>query len=343
MPRTIVIAWWLFASTALLGIVLRPWVGDALFVTRYTGYVLPWLVVGLAPGAAWAWVTHRRPLAAMLALAAVAIAALHARHFLPRRAAPPAGAVVLEVMSYNVWSNNDDVPRMARVIREQRPDILLLQEIEPKVLARLTAALADVYGPAAQHVAYDPALLQAVVSRHPIESWASMEEPAQTLAAVIRTPGGPITVFDSHPLRTGGWRDRYAQIASLLTDRVRATPGPVIVGGDFNAPERSEPYALLSSALRNAHDAAGFGFGFTYPSSALRPLGVPLFPVVRIDHLFFNDRFVALRAGTIADSGGSDHRPVFATLALRAGAPPTPPTRRPASPSPRRAAAPGSR
>jgi hypothetical protein len=29
--------------------------------------------------------------------------------------------------------------------------------------------------------------------------------------------------------------------------------------------------------------------------------------------------FVAVRAGTIDDSGGSDHRPVFAELALRAG------------------------
>jgi vancomycin resistance protein VanJ len=338
MPRSVVtIAWWLVAWTALLGVVLRPWVGDALVLTRYIGYVMPWLLVALAPGAAWAWLTHRRPLAGILALTAVAIAALHARHFLPRRTAPPDGAVVLDFMSYNVWSLNEDVAAMARVIRERRPDVLLLQEIEPKVLVRLTAALADLYGPSAAHVAYDPELLQAIVSRHPIESWTSLERTAQALAAVIRTPGGPVTVFDVHALRTGGWRERYAELDALLRESVLATPGPVILGGDFNAPERSQPYALLASALRNAHDAAGFGFGFTYPASGLRPLGLPLFPLVRIDHLFFNDGFVALRAGTIEDSGGSDHRPVFATLALRTSA------EAPRASVPPRAAAPGSR
>jgi vancomycin resistance protein VanJ len=48
-------------------------------------------------------------------------------------------------------------------------------------------------------------------------------------------------------------------------------------------------------------------------------LGVlPVFPVVRIDHVFSSRELVALRAETLQDSGGSDHRPVLAVLALRA-------------------------
>jgi endonuclease/exonuclease/phosphatase (EEP) superfamily protein YafD len=122
-----------------------------------------------------------------------------------------------------------------------------------------------------------------------------------------------------HPLRLGGWRDRYSRIAALLEEDVLAENGPVILAGDFNAPDRSQMYGMVSSKLANAHGERGFGFGFTYPAFVRSPFGpVPAVPLVRIDHIFFTDHFVAVRAGTIDDSGGSDHRPVFAELAIRA-------------------------
>jgi endonuclease/exonuclease/phosphatase (EEP) superfamily protein YafD len=152
-----------------------------------------------------------------------------------------------------------------------------------------------------------------------------MKEKGQAQKVVLRLPGGPITVFNVHPLRTGGWQHRYRQIASLLEEEVFREKTPVILGGDFNAPDHSQLYELVAGRLKNAHREAGFGFGFTYPSSEVRAFG--LFrapPVVRIDHIFFSDRFVALRAGTIDKSGGSDHRPVFAELGLKPSTPDDP-------------------
>ena len=321
MRRILVTAWWLLGSTVLAGLVLRRWFGDELFVTRYTGYVMPWLLLGLVPGAAWACTRRRWPLAATLGALAATIVAVHAPLFRSRPPAAARAAIALKVMSYNTWSRNLDATRIANVVLRHRPDVLLLQEIRADVLARLVDAVSGLYGGSPVHLVYDPKLLQAIVSRYPLEPSASLAPKGNAQRAVVRSPTGRITVFNVHPLRLGGWRDRYSQIAALLREDVLPETGPVILGGDFNAPDRSQLYAMVSNELVNAHGERGLGFGFTYPAFIVSPLGpVPAVPLVRIDHLFFTHHFVAVRAGTIDDSGGSDHRPVFAELALRASA-----------------------
>jgi vancomycin resistance protein VanJ len=313
---------WLFGATVLAGVALRFSIGDASFITRYTGYVMPWLLVALVPGAVWAWVTRSRALSAILGASSVLILAVHVPAF--RRHQPPApeSETRLTVMSYNTWSSNHDDRRIAGVVLRHAPDLLLLQETPPEVFERLLANLRDLYGGSPVHWAHESAILQAVISRHPLESSVSMEEKGNAQKVVVLLPEGPVTVFNVHPLRSGGWRHRYGQIASLIEEDVLHARTPVILGGDFNSPEHSQLYRYIAGRLANAHREAGFGFGFTYPSSAVRWLDrIPAFPMVRIDHIFFDERFVAIRAGTIEDSGGSDHRPVFAELALTGEAP----------------------
>jgi vancomycin resistance protein VanJ len=312
---------WLCGATVLAGLGLRPAFGDELFVTRYTAYVMPWLVVGLLPGAAWALRARRWALAAVLGVSATLIVVIHAPLFRPRPALSPPPAESLEVMSYNTWSKNADERRIAGVIRAQAPDIVLLQEIPPEVFERLREALRDLYGGRAVHWAYDPEIRQAVLSRHLVEPRASMAEKGQAQQVVVHSPAGPITVFNVHPLRTGGWRNRYRQIAALLEEDVLQERLPVIFAGDLNVNEHSQLYGLVTRRLENAHDAAGFGFGFTYPSAVRVLATFPAPPMARIDHIFFSEHFVALRAGTLEDAGGSDHRPVFAEMILQQPAP----------------------
>jgi endonuclease/exonuclease/phosphatase (EEP) superfamily protein YafD len=321
MARILVSAWWLFGTTVLAGLVLRRWSGDELYVTRYTGYVMPWLLLGLVPGAAFALRMRRWALAALLAASATTIVVIHAPLFRSRPALPSSPTTELSVMSYNTWSRNTDARRIADVILRHRPDVLLLQEIPKDVFARLIDGLVELYDGSPVHFVYDTNLLQAIVSRHPLDSPARLKHKGNAQKAVLRAPGGPITLFNVHPLRLGGWRDRYSRIAALLEEDVLAEHGPVILAGDFNAPDGSQLYGLVSSKLASAHGERGFGFGFTYPAFVRSPFGpVPAVPLVRIDHIFFTDHFVALRAGTIEDSGGSDHRPVLAELALHAAA-----------------------
>jgi endonuclease/exonuclease/phosphatase (EEP) superfamily protein YafD len=307
---------WLFGAAVAAGLALRPALGDALFLTRYTGYVMPWLSVGLLPGAACAWWARRRALAAVLGVSTAVVLGIHAPLFRPRAVVVPSGPT-LEVMSYNTWSRNADAARIARVIRAERPDVLLLQEIPPEVFERVSEALRDLYGESPLHSAYDPWIQQAVLSRYPVEGRASMARKGQTQRVVLRSPLGPIAIFNVHPLRTGGWQQRYGQIAALLEEEILREPSPVILAGDFNVTDRSQLYGLLAGHLENAHDVAGFGFGFTYPARVRVRATVPALPMARIDHVFFSRPLVAVRAGTLGDSGGSDHRPVVAVLGRR--------------------------
>jgi endonuclease/exonuclease/phosphatase (EEP) superfamily protein YafD len=310
-------ALWCFGTLVLAGLVLRGAVGDALLVTRYTGYVMPWLVLALVPGAALAARGGRRWLAAILSLGAALVAVHHASLFRYRPPiATPSSALPLRVVSYNTWSLNGDDARIAGVVLELRPDVLLLQEISPEVFQRVLERLRA--RESQLHASYDPGLMQAVVSRHPVEPRPSLRHKGQAQHVVVRSPAGPIAVYNVHPLRSGGWQQRYGQVAALLEEEILLESGPVLVGGDFNVTPQSQMYLLLSRHLRNAHEEAGSGLGFTFPSSAVRALGLlPLTPLLRIDHVFVSGHFLALRAGTVGDSGGSDHRPVFAELALR--------------------------
>jgi vancomycin resistance protein VanJ len=317
--RIVLSAGWLAASALLAALLLHNASGDELRLARYTGYLMPWLLLGIVPGAAWAWWARSHALAWVLALSASLVVAAHVPEVhVPAATGPrPAPGQALSVMSYNTWSRNGDDREIARVVLRSAPDLVLLQEIPRPVFERLLGNLGDLYGGRTVHAAYEPAVQQAVVSRYPLGPSTVLEEKGRAQKVVLRTPAGPITVFNVHPLRERGWKHRYEQMAALLEEEVLREPNPVIVAGDVNAPEHSEVYALVASRLENAHRAAGSGFGFTYPAPGRRVLRVvPAFPVVRIDHVFFSRHLVALRSEVLDDPGGSDHLPILAVLAL---------------------------
>lgn len=330
IPRVFWAGCWLLGVAVLAVIVLRVPAGDDLVVTRYAGYLLPWLLAGLLPGLLAACAARRWALAAVFGVSTAVILATYSPLLLPRTARPHPAAGRLDVMSYNTWTENHDAGRVARVVMEQKPDVLLLQEVEPDFFARLLARLHNLYGGAALYRAYEPRIQQALISRFPIESDASLSHHGEVQRVVLRPPLGPVTVFNVHLQRGDAWWRRYRQLEAILEEEVLPERGPVILGGDFNAPDQSQPYKLAARWLRNAHWDAGRGFGFTYPSPEAHPFDVvPLPPLVRIDHIFFSRHFVARRAGTISDSGGSDHLPVFAEIEvaparLRSARSPTP-------------------
>jgi vancomycin resistance protein VanJ len=305
---------WLFGLVVLAGVTLRQLTGDEIFLGRYTGYVMPWLGLGLGPIAAAAAASRRPALAVVACASLVAIVATHVARPRPPAARPVSGTP-LAVMSFNTWSRNDRADLIAALVRRHQPDLLLVQEIRPEVFAVLLAELRGLYGGAAVHHVFSREILQGIVTRHPIQSWAVLKAEGQALKAVVRAPSGPITVYNVHVMRQGGWRSKRAQISALLDREVLRQDTPVVVGGDFNAPEHSEPYALLARHLANAHDVAGAGLGFTFPTPAVRLFGVlPVLSMVRLDHVFFGGKLAAIRAGTIEDHAGSDHRPVYADL-----------------------------
>ncbi len=315
---------WLFSFSLLLIIfLLRWWPGDQLLIVRVVNYSMPWLLILLVPSLLAASIADRKLLAVTLALSTIFIVIAHAKLFINKKQEISIGYPIIKVMSYNVWSRNLDLPGTVRVIEQANPDILLVQELTPANFEKISKSLSNLFPAAVGSVTYDAKTFLATFSRYPLTPLPmTIKGPVQK--TVIQTPAGPVTVFNVHFLRTvlrhrSNWQRLTIQIKTVISEEIARTSGPLIIGGDFNTTDQTQTYRLVSDRLRNAHREAGYGFGFTFPAPSRKLKGrITLPPLVRIDHLFYNDKLVAHRAGTLSDAGGSDHFPIIAEFLLTA-------------------------
>lgn len=87
---------------------------------------------------------------------------------------------------------------------------------------------------------------------------------------------------------------------------------PLVLAGDFNMPSDSNVYRAVWGDLENAFDAAGFGFGYTFPCTTERfwPPGTPF---MRIDHILASSDW-QIDECRVGSGNGSDHRLITAVL-----------------------------
>ncbi len=70
---------------------------------------------------------------------------------------------------------------------------------------------------------------------------------------------------------------------------IQSISTPVVVAGDMNSTDRHEVYTLLTSQLIDAHRAAGWDFGHTYPAFTWYFRKLPIIPrQVRIDMILYS-------------------------------------------------------
>jgi endonuclease/exonuclease/phosphatase (EEP) superfamily protein YafD len=82
---------------------------------------------------------------------------------------------------------------------------------------------------------------------------------------------------------------------------------PVILAGDFNTPPAGQIYQSLLGSFGDSFAERGLGWGYTFQSNR---------PLLRIDYIFHSRQWDVVRC-EVGLERGSDHRPVFAELALR--------------------------
>ena len=102
-----------------------------------------------------------------------------------------------------------------------------------------------------------------------------------------------------------------------LRGLVQAESDPVIIAGDLNSADPSRVCATLREAgLRDAFDAGGRGYGYTYGHFLLHHR-LPWLRLswMRIDHIMLSPRLRAWRCW-VGTSKASDHRPVIADFSL---------------------------
>lgn len=100
---------------------------------------------------------------------------------------------------------------------------------------------------------------------------------------------------------------RWEQMSRLMELLGESSDLPVLIGGDFNMPSDSPMMTWLRSRFSFAYEDAGWGYGFTRPSTH---------PWIRIDHLLASPEWAFTRC-RIGPDLGSDHLPLIAEAVLR--------------------------
>lgn len=224
------------------------------------------------------------------------------------------GSQCFTALALNVKMDNTEYDRVARLIAQQNPDVLLLMEPNAKWLTALDEVLSAY--PRRLDKPLDNYYGMALASRVPVVSArmvANTSANTPTLYATLRLVNGASTEFVGlHPRppipgqSTKTRDENISRAGSVTPDRL----AEVVVMGDFN----DVPWSRTTRKFvrDGGYNDPRIGRG-TYPTfPATRTwLGWPL------DQLMVKNA-VSVKSFEVLDDVGSDHRPVKATLCVAA-------------------------
>ncbi|MFK8908969.1 endonuclease/exonuclease/phosphatase family protein [Streptomyces sp. YS-3] len=225
----------------------------------------------------------------------------------------------LTLVSHNVDAGNPDPAGTARDLAACGADVLALEEITPQAKPLYEKELATTYP-------YHTVLgTVGLWSRLPLSDTRPVDvamdygplaatKPAavklaynRALRTTVTTGHGPLAVYVAHlgsvrVLPSGFWTGSRDRGAKALAGALAAERNErVVLLGDLNGTTDDRAFDGVTGRLRSAQDAAGKGFGFSWPAK---------FPMVRIDQILV--RGVEPRSAWVLPATGSDHRPVAA-------------------------------
>ncbi|MFJ6562528.1 endonuclease/exonuclease/phosphatase family protein [Streptomyces sp. NPDC091412] len=310
----------LAAAALLLGLLmlLHAQITDRGGLGSLVETFLPWFglfIPVLLIGALW-----RRSASAMAALLLPGVVWLNLfGGLLGDRSRPGSDLTVAE---QNVNADNPDPAGTARGLAASGADVLALVELTPQATGTYEKELAKAYP---YHTVQGTVGLWSKLplsDTRPVDIETDYGPLADTkpvdvklahnraLRTTVATDHGPLTVYVAHlgsvrlMPRNGYWtvsRDRGAQ---ALGKAVAADPSErVVLLGDLNGTMDDRAFAGITSQMHSAQDAAGNGFGFTWPAR---------FPVVRIDQILV--RGVEPESSWVLPATGGDHLPVAAGI-----------------------------
>lgn len=279
---------------------------------------LPWFglfVPVLLAGALW-----RRSTAAVAALLLPVTVWLNLFGGLLSDKSHPGGD--LTVASHNVGADNPDPVGTARDLAVSGADVLALEELDEQARGTYERELAKVYP---YHTVQGTVGLW---SRLPLSDTRPVDiamdagpladtKPAdvklaynRALRTTVTTDHGPLAVYVAHlgsvrvNPRVGFWTDTRDRNARALAKAVAAEQNKrMVLLGDLNGTLDDRALAGITSKLHSAQDAAGDGFGFTWPAK---------FPMARIDQILV--RGVEPKSSRVLPATSSDHLPVAAGI-----------------------------
>ncbi|MDM7853691.1 endonuclease/exonuclease/phosphatase family protein [Cellulomonas alba] len=269
------------------------------------------LAAGVVLGVPW---LRRRvlPLGLVLVLGGLAQAAVLAGRTVGQQPGGAASGDGLVVLAFNT-ADVVDAPTLARLVEQQRADVVALPETSRSTTARTAALLGE---------AGRPMVVESGASTVPWIQGTTM------LVSAALAPGPPTTVS----LPVGGVQvaaeggvlvaghttspTARSQMAAwradtrALAQTCAAQPGAV-VAGDFNA-------TLDHPGLRDLGPCVDAAAAVGRASSGSWPASAPTWLAAPIDHVLVDGRAWWVESfAVLARTGGSDHRPVVAHLVRR--------------------------
>ena len=235
-------------------------------------------------------------------------------------------------MTYNIHSGigtdeRYDLERIRRVIADERPDIVALQEVECGLSRSSSddqpAALADTLRLAAhfcsarrvEQGSFGLAVLSPfeVLQHQQYDlTYSPHHEPRFCQRVDLRVaPGAVLHVFNCHLGLAA--RERAFQRERMLSDAILLSEDlhhPVLLMGDFNDSPISVVHRSLRKHFVDAYSAVGKRWGPTF--------NIGFIPL-RLDHIYCSRNIRVLECRVRRDDVtrvASDHRPVIASLEL---------------------------
>ncbi len=320
----------LYGGAISLFLLARLLFGEPTLLAIGNRYLPPLLL--LAPLMLLACLLLRKVRVALLCLPALIVLLVsYAPLYLPNAQIAPADAPTFTVATYNLARLSDENSSIISVIAALDADVIALQELSIEAAAALETHLIEAYPYQAlspHENGYDG---HGLLSRYPIlEEYSYPYEPTRLRLqrVLIDLEGVPIIFYNAHPQPvTESWRPpdvmiQREQIAYIVQQAATDTQ-PRILLGDFNTNDQSSDYqGIIRAGYNDAFYVAGWGMGFTNPAwgQEAAPTApdwlrwVP--PHRRIDLIFYDQHFTVLSAEVAPATGGSDHYPVSAHLAL---------------------------
>ena len=234
--------------------------------------------------------------------------------YLPPARAPLTGPQYpVRILLANVEDANHNVAALIRLVIEEDPQVVILQEATELWLERLKV-LQERF-PYATALPRAGSVGIALYSRLPVERFDVIPLGSRRIPGLLtRLDGGGgglsvVTVHPRPPLRRHDFRQRNEQLRDTAA-LVHALPAPKILVGDLNTSLWSPYYARLMrhTGLHNARQ--GFGLRPTWPAWMPWP-----FLRIPIDHCLVSPEIQvsSMRTGRPI---GSDHLPIVVDLVI---------------------------
>jgi endonuclease/exonuclease/phosphatase family metal-dependent hydrolase len=275
----------------------------------FTPYVVP-----VAAAAALVAVAARAPRTAAVAVAAGLVLSAC---IVPRAVGgggPHPRGPDLRVLTANIDNGLADKSDLVDLVRQERVDVLAIQEFTPRSREVLERRGLSELLPYEERAGRTGANGTAVYSRWPLRRLGNITGPTGHVQAevAIDVPGaGPVRLTSVHTQApdlsaNGEWRTSLRQLPAADGN------GPQVLAGDFNATlDHAELRRLLGRGWSDAADRTGDGLRGTWPSDDVS------LPLVTIDHVLVSDGLGVARTA-VFDVRASDHRALLAVVELPA-------------------------